>query len=118
MANLSSKTRNKILVERLGVARTFWERGMGLMGRKELAADEALLIDSASTSGGLHTLFMRFAIDCVFVNRDFKVQKIYKDVRPWRMVPPVLGARAVVELPSGAVDRLGISLGEELHVGA
>ena len=115
MANLRSKTRNTVLADRLDIADRFGARARGLLGRKGLGAGEALWIDPCN---GIHTFFMMFAIDCVFVDRELRIKKIYSDVKPWRLIPLVWGARSVFEMPSGAADRLGLKVGEELHVGA
>jgi uncharacterized membrane protein (UPF0127 family) len=61
---------------------------------------------------------MKFSIDCVFVDRKLRVKKIYRDVRPWRLVLPVLGASSVIEMASGTAERLKINVGDQLHVGA
>lgn len=115
MASLSSKTRSLTLFDRLSVADRFGARARGLLGRAGLAADEALWINPCN---GIHTFFMMFPIDCVFVDRDLRIKKIFSHVRPWRIIPIVWGARSVFEMPSGAADRLGLRVGEELHVGA
>lgn len=116
MATLTSKSRQTILVPRLDLARSFFSRGVGLLGRASLGPDQALWIEPCS--GGVHTWFMRFAIDCVFVDREGRILKIAHDVRPWRFVFPRGKARSVLELPAGAAKRLGLQVGEELHVGA
>lgn len=74
-------------------------RRKGLLGREGLAAQSALLI---APSSGIHTFFMRFAIDVVFVARDGAVKKTYEQLNPWRIAIAV-GAYAVIELPAGAL---------------
>jgi uncharacterized membrane protein (UPF0127 family) len=87
-------------------------RKRGLLGRDSLAPDAALLI---APSNGVHTFFMKFAIDVVFVARDGRVVKIARAVKPWRAA---LAFRAfgVVELAAGAADRAGLHLGDRLRV--
>jgi uncharacterized membrane protein (UPF0127 family) len=84
----------------------------GLLGRRGLARDECMLIRPA---GSVHTFFMRFAIDVVFLDRDLRVVGIEADVRPWR-VAARRGARAVVEMPAGAAAERGVRLGAQLVV--
>lgn len=115
MATLTSKTRNSVLLGDLRIATRFWDRGRGLLGRKHLGPDEALWIHHCSS---IHTFFMAFAIDCVFIDRRMRVKRIFENVRPWRLIAPVWGANSVIEMPAGAAKRLNIQLGEELHVGA
>lgn len=87
-------------------------RKRGLLGRDALAPEAALVI---APSNGVHTFFMKFAIDVVFVTRDGRVVKIARAVRPWR-ASLALRAFAVVELAAGAADRAGLRVGERLSV--
>lgn len=115
MAVLVNKTTNQTLIPQLEVAKTFWKRGKGLLGRTELPKDEALWILHCNS---IHTFFMNFAIDCVFVDKNLKVKAVYEDVRPWRLLLPVLGASSVIEMSSGSVRRMKVSVGDQLYVGA
>jgi uncharacterized protein len=83
----------------------------GLLGRRELAAEEGLLIRPAPS---IHTFFMRFAIDAVFVSRDGEVLKVAANVRPWR-TRSCRHAYAVLELAAGEAARRGIAVGERIH---
>ncbi|MBX3040766.1 MAG: DUF192 domain-containing protein [Bdellovibrionaceae bacterium] len=115
MAVLRSETRNQVLLSDLKVARRFFERGKGLLGRMTLPANEALWILRCNS---IHTFFMMFPIDCVFVNRNLEVKALRRNVVPWRMVFPIWGASSVIEMAAGSIDRLEIKTGEKLHVGA
>ncbi|MBX2988494.1 MAG: DUF192 domain-containing protein [Bdellovibrionaceae bacterium] len=113
MAKLKSLSRNQELLSDLQVASRFWERGIGLLGRASLGEREGLWIHRCPS---IHTWFMMFPIDCVFVDRDLKVKAVFENVKPWRVVFPVRGASSVIEMTAGAVKRLGIQVGENLHV--
>lgn len=95
------------------VANSGAARLRGLLGRRSLSADEGLLL---SSTGSIHTCFMRFPIDAVFLDGELRVLGVAADLPPWR-VAGRRGARAVLELPSGAAARRGIEPGERLHVG-
>ena len=82
----------------------------GLLGRSGLESGEGLLLRPASS---VHTFFMRFAIDVVFLGRDGEVLKVAKRVPPWRTAA-ARGAKAVVELAAGEAGRRGIRVGERL----
>jgi uncharacterized membrane protein (UPF0127 family) len=84
----------------------------GLLGRSELAPGEGLLIRPAPS---VHTFFMRFPIDVVFLGGDLRVLRVRSDLRPWRMAGQ-RGARAVLELPAGEADRRGIRPGDRLVI--
>ncbi len=84
------------------VARTFFQRARGLIGRKGLPEGEGLLILKCNA---IHTFFMRFAIDATFLDKDDQVVKVVRNIRPWH--PFVWGgwrAKKVLETAS----RLGI----------
>jgi uncharacterized membrane protein (UPF0127 family) len=82
----------------------------GLLGRSGLEPGSGMLIDAAPS---VHMFFMRFPIDVVFLDRDWKVVGIRSRLRPWR----VAGARravAALELPAGAAAEAGIEVGDVL----
>ena len=73
----------KILGIRAKVARTFAQRARGLIGTRILADDEGMLILRCNA---IHTFFMSFPIDAVFLDRNDNVVKIVRNIRPWRFV--------------------------------
>ena len=84
----------------------------GLLGRNGLETGEGLLLRPASS---IHMLFMRFAIDVVFVARDGAVVKIASNVRPWR-IAAARGAKMALELRAGEAERRGIGVGDRLDL--
>lgn len=114
MALLISKTRNQTLLSELKQARGFWQRGIGLLGTKSLSDEQALWILRCNA---IHTYFMKFAIDCVFMDKHMKVCAIVRDVKPGKLVWPIWKASSVIEMKAGLAERIGLTLGEELHVG-
>jgi uncharacterized membrane protein (UPF0127 family) len=103
----------QVLVPELEVASSFFARAWGLLGRKTLPRERGLLILSANS---VHTWFMRFSIDLVFVDEDLVVQKTMARVRPWRMTWPVWDATGVIELSEGFLEKNPLREGEKLHV--
>jgi uncharacterized membrane protein (UPF0127 family) len=85
----------------------------GLLGRPPLRGDEGLLL---RPTGSIHTCFMGFPIDAVFLDRDWRVLHIARDVKPWRTAAS-RRARAVLELRAGEATRRGVVVGDvlELH---
>lgn len=67
-----------------------------------------------SPCSGIHTFFMRFPIDAVFIDRGQRVVRVYERLRPWRLVLLVPGAHSVVELPAGTVAGIGLRPGGQL----
>jgi uncharacterized protein len=96
--------------ERCLLAETPLTRLRGLLGRSGLERGEGLLLRPASS---IHTFFMRFPIDAVFLDRDLVVLSISSHLKPWRTAGK-RGAKAVLELPAGEAERAGIQPGEKL----
>lgn len=85
------------------VARSFWDRFTGLMGKSRLEAGTGLLLEPCNS---VHTFFMKFAIDVIYLDGQYKVLSVRRGMKPWRMDFPVFGARAVLELPVGHASNL------------
>jgi uncharacterized membrane protein (UPF0127 family) len=90
------------------VARGFWQRLVGLLGRRGLAADSGLLLTRCNN---IHTAFMRFPIDAVFVDEHAEVLAIRAKMGPFRVA---VSRRAVacLELRSGRAEALRIEVGD------
>jgi uncharacterized membrane protein (UPF0127 family) len=99
-----------VVCDQCGVAATFKARLVGLLGRHGLATGEGLLIRPTNS---IHTFFMRFPIDVVFLDRQGVVVKLVSNVRPWRVTFAPRG-RDAVELRAGEADAKGIRLGDRL----
>ncbi len=101
-----------VVCENCVLADSPFKRMRGLLGQKQLDSGHGILIKPAPA---IHTWFMRFAIDAVFLDRDLTVLSVRRRMRPWRMAGQ-RGARAVLELPAGEAERRGIELGDRLEV--
>ena len=101
-----------VVCERCSVAESPLTRMKGLLGRNELPAGEGIWLRPC---GSVHTAFMRFAIDVVFLDRELHVLRVAADVKPWRAVAQ-RGARAVLELRSGEAKRRGVAEGTALRI--
>ena len=106
-----------LLVSQLEKANSFFSRLRGLIGRKSLASGHGFLIPRCGNS--IHTFFMKFPIDLVFINRKGFVKHIRHKVKPWRLViAPILGSTDCIELPAGTAKAKGLKLGDRLRVEA
>jgi len=101
------------LAHRAPMACSLADRLVGLLNRSRLDEGEGLILTACRS---IHTCFMRFAIDAIFVDRAWRVVAIRKSLAPWRMTPIVLRAQAVVELPAGTVARARLVVGDQLVV--
>lgn len=93
-------TRKTILASNVEAAKSGGKRSKGLLGRDSLAPGEGMWIVPCEA---IHTFFMRFAIDLVYLDRKNRVKKVASSVRPWRL-SACLSAYSVLELPVGTVQ--------------
>jgi uncharacterized membrane protein (UPF0127 family) len=94
------------------IADTRAARRKGLLGRDRLDRDAALLLTPCFA---IHTAYMRFAIDAIFVDRYGFVVRVVHDLAPWRMAIST-AARTVVELPAGTLRAHDVRVGDHLHL--
>lgn len=102
----------QVLAERLECPRSLLERMRGLLGRNGLPPGEGMMIERCAS---IHTFFMKFKLDVIFLGEDLTVRRQFHDLKPWRLAS-ALGARHVVELPSGTLDRVPVALGDGLRI--
>ncbi len=103
-------TAGRIVCARSRVADSFGSRLRGLLGASALPSGRGLLIRRTNS---VHTHFMRFPIDVVFLDDDGRVVSIRRNLRPWRFAR-CGGATEVIELAAGECDRVGLEEGSTL----
>jgi uncharacterized protein len=111
--HIFNQTRDQLLADRGELARSFWARGRGLMGRAALPQGFALVIYPESS---IHTFFMRIPIDVLFVGRDHRVVALCEAMppgRPFAGVAPWRG-RYVIEMPAGVIAATATQIGDQL----
>ena len=115
MKTVSLKTVDgEVVCERCLVADSPWSRMRGLLGRRGLESGEGLLL---RPTGSVHTFFMRFPIDVVFLSRDGEVLKVARALPAWRTAG-ARGAKAALELAADEADRREIRVGTRLDLSA
>lgn len=114
MAQLLGADKKTVLLSDLRLADRYFTRLKGLLGTPSLTPEQGLWI---SRCNSIHTFFMNYAIDCVFLDGDFKVSSIKEAVAPGRVVWPQKNASSVVEMAAGRSRALNIRKGDQLHVG-
>ena len=108
-----NQSRDCVLAAQAELARSFWARGRGLMGRATLPEGYALIILPESS---IHTFFMRVPIDVLFVDRGDTVigmREAMPPSRPFAGVAPWRG-RYVIEMPAGVIAATGTAVGDQL----
>lgn len=110
-----NKTRQTFLATQMRVANTHLSRLRGLMGMnpRRFTHGQALWIVPCH---GVHTWFMRFAVDVIYLDRDNTVVHIEEGLRPWRFAPIRMDAASVIEVPSHTVFNSGTRLGDQFEL--
>jgi uncharacterized membrane protein (UPF0127 family) len=85
----------------------------GLLGRDGLLEGEGLVIDPCNS---IHTFFMRFSIDVLFVDAQGVVVRKIDALKPWRLTWIYFRARKVIELPAGVIQKSGTQAGDQLSI--
>lgn len=100
-----------VLADRAGIADTSSKRRTGLLKHSRLEPGEGLWI---APTEGVHTFFMKFPIDVLFLNRKKKVLKVRANMAPSRIALS-LRAHSVLELPAGTAEATGTVAGDVLN---
>lgn len=105
--------RETVLAENARVAKTFATRLKGLLGTSSLPAGEGLLIAPCNS---IHMFGMKYAIDCVFLDADYKVVGLVENIAPGKMSRVFGSAKQCLELPAGVIAVSATELGDVLTV--
>lgn len=106
-------TRQSVVATEVRVADTYFTRLMGLMGKSGLPPQHGLWIQPCSD---IHSCFMCFEFDAIFVDKQHKVLHLVERMKPWRMSRLVWGGYAVLELPAGTVAESGTQVGDIIEL--
>lgn len=112
MAKIVIKETNIDVAKKMKIASSFFDKLIGLMFRKKMHGFDCLLIKHCKS---IHTCFMRYSIDVVFVNKNFEVIKVISNMKPWRFTRLFFTAAHVFEFQGGSLDSK-LKLGDTLEV--
>lgn len=101
--------KEELIAAEVITARNFFSRLFGLTVRRKLKADEGFYIEYCSS---IHTFGMRYSIDAVFLDRNYKVIAIYNDIRPFRVTQFIKNSFSVLEICSGTIGKTSLSIGD------
>jgi uncharacterized protein len=107
-----NQTRNAVLADSAEVADTSEKRRTGLLKHDRLDPGQGLWIVPCES---VHSFFMKFAIDLVYLDRSKKVKKVRHNMVPWRM-SACLTAHSILELPAGVLKSTGTKAGDQLEI--
>jgi len=105
MVKVYNSTKNNIIADEVNVANSFLTRSIGLLSKKYLLENEGLIIKPCCS---IHTFFMKFPIDVLFVDSKNKIVAAYENVMPNRILPIHLSSLYVLELAAGQISRKNI----------
>lgn len=101
---------DSVVCARTEVADNPWRRLRGLLGRASLAPGDGMLFRGESS---IHSAFMRFRFDAVFMDRELRVIALAEEIPPWR-ARSARRARNILELAAGEISRTGLAIGDLL----
>ena len=99
------------VLPRVALTTNAWDRLRGLLGRPRLQPGEGLLIDPCPS---VHTIGMRYPLDLVFLDPEFRLLKQVESLQPLRWAS-CHGARATLELAPGSLNALALTPGDRLE---
>lgn len=98
-----------IIVSKIYLARGFFKKLFGLLAFKPLKESEGLLIKDCRS---IHTMWMKYSIDAVFIDKKGRATAVYEDLAPFRFSPYIKDACSVLELKAGSAGRASIKIGD------
>ena len=104
-------TRGTVIAEAADVANTSEKRRTGLLKHTGLGAGEGLWIKPCES---VHSFFMKFAIDLIYLDKKKVVRKVRRNLIPWR-ASACITAHSVIELPVGVIDASRTAEGDQLE---
>jgi hypothetical protein len=107
-----NRTRSSEIASAARRADDFGSRLVGLMGSPGLPEGGALVLEPCAS---IHSCFMRFPIDVLFLDRRGVVVGLIEAMRPWRLSRIYRGARIAIELPAGTIAASATSTGDEIQ---
>jgi uncharacterized membrane protein (UPF0127 family) len=105
-------TRSVVLADSADLADTSEKRRTGLLKHTELKQGKGLWIVPCES---VHSFFMKFTIDVLYLDRAKKVRGMRPNMKPWRL-SACLPAHSVLELPAGTIERTGTQKGDQLSL--
>lgn len=99
----------QILAPRVLMAQDFKSRSVGLLSRQNMAEEEGLLIKPCNS---IHTFFMKFAIDVIFLSKGSNVVKIVRGIGPFRLASCHWRGYMTLELAAGVISKYDMKIGD------
>ncbi|MFH1678861.1 MAG: DUF192 domain-containing protein [Candidatus Omnitrophota bacterium] len=104
---------NAILADKAKIADSFMTRLVGLLNRMSLDKGEALIL---MPSNSIHSIFMRFTIDAIFLDKNGKIIGLLPSFKPFRLSPIYFNAVLTIELPESTIKLTNTKLGDPIKL--
>ncbi len=104
---------SKIDLKKVSRADNLLAKGLGVIGWKDFGNRNGLLLTGTNS---IHTYFVRFSLDLVFLDKNMKVIKLLKNLKPFRFSPIVWSAKHVLEMPNHSIEKFSIKVGDEINM--
>lgn len=91
----------QVIASKVVASSTFYSRAMGLMFMSKMDGFDGMLFEPGNS---MHTCFMKFPIDIIFLNRKNEIVAIKKSMKPWRMTRIYFSSVKAIELKGGTLD--------------
>ena len=110
-----NSSKNNLIADDVKLADNFFSRSIGLLSKKSLSEGEGMVIKPCCS---IHTFFMRFEIDVLFVNKQNEVIALYENVKPWRILPIHPTSHYVIELKASTILAKNITKHDLINIEA
>lgn len=94
MIKLLKAENKEIILDEIEIADTIWKRFSGLMFKKKIPSNKGMLL---RPSNSVHTFFMKFPIDVIFVDKNDQVIRVVPNMQPYRISPIVFKSTYIIE---------------------
>ncbi len=108
-----NRTKNRVLADDVLMSSSFLNRLKGLLGRSSIKINQAMLLRPANS---IHTFFMRFPIDILFINENNIIIKAYRNMKPFKLTGIYFKSSFVIELHSGIIDSTQTTEGDLIQI--
>jgi len=110
---IENSSTGSILANEGGLADNYLSRLKGLIGKKDMAEGEGLIINPCMM---VHSIGMKINIDVLFISKNNEIVHIVENMTPNRISPYIKAAQYVIELPAGQVLRTGTTVGDKINI--
>jgi len=109
---VKNKKNNEILATKIKTANNPFSRMIGLLGKDKLDTGEALHIIPCKS---IHSFFMKFEFDVVFIDKNKQIKHIINSMQPWRVSKICFDSYSVLEMPAGILNSTKTIAGDFLE---